>query len=212
MSTKVKICGLTTKADIDVALEHGVDYVGLVFFEPSPRNLSISDGRHLARYVAGRAKVVALTVDAPDTLIKLIASEIRPDICQLHGNEDLARVSQVAALTGAEIMKVIKVTTSQDAERALACKHADYILFDAKAPEDFPLPGGNGLKFDWRALETVRPHINFMLSGGLTPDNVQEAIKRTGACAVDVSSGVESAPGRKDPVRIRAFLQAAKEP
>jgi len=212
MKTKVKICGLTTEADIDAAITHGVDYIGLMFFKPSPRHLSIADGKRLAQHVAGRAKIVAVMVDAEDSLIEQIASEVQPDIYQLHGNETIERVGQIRGLTGRETMKAIKVETSEDAELALHYKNSvDYILFDAKAPKGSPLPGGNGLQFDWRVLETVMPHIQYMLSGGLTPGNVQEAIKRTEAWAVDVSSGVEAAPGHKDPVRIRAFLHAAKD-
>ncbi len=211
MNTKVKICGLTTEADIDAALECGADYIGLVFFEPSPRNVSIKDGKRLAQYVARRTKIVALMVNADDTLVNKIASEVRPDICQLHGNESIERIGRIAALTGCEMMKVIKVASQEDAEQALTYKDiSDYILFDAKAPKGSPLPGGNGLQFDWRALETVKSKIDYMLSGGLTPENVQQAIQLTGAHTVDVSSGVESAPGRKDPARIRAFLHAAK--
>ena len=212
MTTKVKICGLTTEADIDVAVEYGADYIGLVFFEPSPRNVSIADGKRLAKHVAGQTKVVALTVNAHDTLIERIADAIDPDICQLHGNEDIARIAQIAALARCETMKVIKVSDRQDAEQALIYKDvADYILFDTKAPKGATLPGGNGLQFDWQALETIKCKTDFMLSGGLTPENVQQAIRLTGASAVDVSSGVETAPGHKDPMRIRAFLSAAKD-
>ena len=212
MTTEVKICGLKTEADTNVALEYGADYIGLVFFEPSPRNVSIADGKRLAKHVAGQAKIVALTVNASDAFVESIADAINPDICQLHGDEDITRIGQIAALAGCKTMKAIKVASSQDAEQALIFKDvADYILFDAKAPKGSVLPGGNGLQFDWQALETIKSKTDFTLSGGLTPENVQEAIRLTGAGAVDVSSGVETASGQKDPARIRAFLRAAKD-
>ncbi len=201
-----------TKADIDVAVDNGADYIGLAFFEPSPRNLTISDARSLADHARGRTQIVALTVDADDTLIKAIASDVAPDILQLHGSEDHGRIRQLAALSGCQMLKVIKVQTAADAERALDYGDvADHILFDAKAPEGARLPGGNGLQFDWHALDTVKGRLEFMLSGGLTAENVADAIRLTGAAAVDVSSGVERAPGQKDPARIRAFLKAAKD-
>jgi phosphoribosylanthranilate isomerase len=211
MTTQVKICGLMNEADLDTAIENGADYVGLVFFDPSPRCLALADARRLADHARGRTRIVALTVDADDALIERIAQEVAPDIFQLHGSETIARIEQIAALTGAETMKVIKVRTAADAETAFEfAAVADHILFDAKAPEGSPLPGGNGLTFDWRALEGIGDRLAYMLSGGLTADNVADAIRLTGAPAVDVSSGVESAPGKKDPARIRAFLQAAK--
>ena len=211
MTTEVKICGLSTTKDIDAAIEGGADYIGLVFFEPSPRNVSIDLGRRLAEYARGRSKIVALTVDADDELLSKIAEAIQPDIVQLHGSESIERIAEVRRITGAKTLKVVKVATAEDAEKALSFANtADRILFDAKAPSDSPIPGGNGLRFDWKALEPVNGKIDYMLSGGLDAENVREAIELTGACAVDVSSGVETTPGEKDPVRIRAFLDAAK--
>ena len=211
MTTEVKICGLSTIEDIDAAVEGGADYIGLVFFEPSPRNVSIDLGRQLAEHARGRSKIVALTVDADDELLSKIAQAIQPDIVQLHGSESIERIAEVRRITGARTLKVVKVATAEDAEKALSfAKTADRILFDAKAPSDSPIPGGNGLRFDWKALEPVNGKIDYMLSGGLDPENVRDAIELTGAFAVDVSSGVETMPGEKDPVRIRAFLEAAK--
>ena len=211
MTIKVKICGLSSEADVDVAVEHGADFVGFVFFGPSPRNLDISRGKQLAEHVRGRAKIVALTVNADDMLIKRITREVGPDVFQLHGSEDEARIGEISALTGCETMKVIKVETQVDAGHAFDFKDTvDHILFDAKAPKDAPVPGGNGLTFDWRTLDGISAKLNYMLSGGLTSENVAEAVRLTGAAAVDVSSGVETRPGEKDPARIRAFLQAAK--
>jgi phosphoribosylanthranilate isomerase len=211
MTIAVKICGLKTNEAIDTAIAAGADYIGLVFFGPSPRNVSISEARALAEHIAGRARIVALMVNPEDMLIKRVLREVGPDILQLHGSETPERVSSIATLAGIPIMKAIKVETARDAEHALDYNgRAEIILFDAKAPKDAVLPGGNGLAFDWHALESVKGRVDYMLSGGLTPDNVAEAIRLTGASAVDVSSGVESAPGVKDSARIRAFIAAAK--
>ncbi|MGI9425350.1 MAG: phosphoribosylanthranilate isomerase [Hyphomicrobiaceae bacterium] len=211
MSVEVKICGLSTKTDIDAAIDDGGDYVGLVFFEPSPRNLALSDAAGLADHARGRAKIVALTVDADDSLIAAIDAAVTPDIYQLHGSETPDRVRHIGEATKKETMKVIKVATAADAEAAFAYgAFSDRILFDAKAPPGSLLPGGNGLQFDWTALNSVNGRLDYMLSGGLTPETVVEAVRLTGAKAVDVSSGVEFSPGKKDPARIRAFLRAAK--
>lgn len=214
MTTKVKICGLTTAETIDAAIDAGADYIGLVFFPPSPRNVSLQEAGPLADLARGRTKIVALTVDADDSLIDGITRFVRPDIVQLHGSETPERAGVIKSRTGCSVMKVIKVETAADAELAFdyvaPAGPCDLILFDAKAPKGSVLPGGNGLTFDWRAIESVRGRLAFMLSGGLDADNVANAIRLTGAPAVDVSSGVESAPGVKDPARIRAFLTAAK--
>lgn len=214
MTTKVKICGLKTPETMAVALDAGADYVGLVFFPPSPRALDFEAAALLAKQARGRAKIVALTVDPDDSLVDTIAARLSPDIIQLHGNETPERAREVLRRSEATAMKVVKVRTAEDAEVAFEYTSpkgpCDLILFDAKAPEDAILPGGNGLAFDWRVLEAVGDHVDYMLAGGLTADNVAEAIRLTGARAVDVSSGVESAPGEKDPARIRAFLKAAK--
>ena len=210
-TTEVKICGLKTTTEIDAAIDGGADYIGLVLFPPSPRNVSIEEAGRLAEHARGRTRIVALSVDADDALIDRIASDIAPDLLQLHGSEDMERIRRIRTLTQTGVMKAVKVATADDTEIAFRYHWVvDRILFDAKAPKDSPIPGGNGLQFDWHALEPVRGRMDFMLSGGLTPDNVADAIELTGAPAVDVSSGVESAPGVKDPARIRAFLQAAK--
>ena len=211
MTTQVKICGLKTPATMQAALDAGADYVGLVFFERSPRNVSIELAAELADLASGRAKVVVLLVDPGDGMVDRIMPYIAPDILQLHGSETPARVAEIKRRTGATIMKAIKVETAADAASALDYAGiADLILFDAKAPKDAILPGGNGLTFDWRVLDDVKAKVPYMLSGGLTPGNVAEAIRRTGATRVDVSSGVELAPGEKDAALIRAFIAAAK--
>ncbi len=210
-TTKVKICGLTTEAALEAALAWGADYVGLVFFPPSPRNLSPEAARPLAARARGRAKVVALMVDPDDALLDAVVASVDPDILQLHGEESPERVAEVRRRWAKPVMKAIKVETAEDAEAAFRYRGAaDLILFDARAPKDATRPGGNGAPFDWRALAGVKDRVAYMLSGGLTPDNVAEAIRATDAAIVDVSSGVEASPGKKDPDLIRRFLRAAK--
>ncbi len=210
-TTKVKICGLTTEAALEAALAGGADYVGLVFFPPSPRNLTPEGARPLAARARGRARIVALMVDPNDALVDAVVASVDPDLLQLHGEESPERVAAVRRRWSKPVMKAVKVETAQDAEAALRYRGvADLILFDARPPRDSPLPGGNGAPFDWRALADVKDKVAYMLSGGLTPDNVAEAIRVTGAAIVDVSSGVEVRPGEKDPELIRRFLRAAK--
>ncbi len=214
MTTKVKICGLRTAETLEAALAGGADYVGLVFFARSPRNVSLDEAATLAAMARGRAKVVALVVDADDEALARIAAEVRPDLFQMHGAETPGRVAEIKARHAIPVMKAIKVETAADAREALAFKGAaDLILFDAKAPKGLAgaLPGGNAITFDWRALDGVAAEIgDWMLAGGLTPGNVAEAIRLTQAPAVDVSSGVETAPGEKCTELIRRFLAAAK--
>lgn len=213
MSTLVKICGIKTAQALEAALAGGAGLIGLVFFPPSPRYVSPDEAARLADLARGRARIVALVVDADDALLGEIATRVRPDLFQLHGAETVARCREVEARFGIPVMKAIKVETAADAERALAyAPHVERILFDAKAPKGLvgALPGGNGLSFDWRALEGVKGKIDFMLSGGLTPETVATAIRLTGAKAVDVSSGVESRPGEKDLGLIAKFLAAAE--
>ena len=213
MTVEVKICGLKTEAALDAALAAGADYVGLVFCTKSPRNLDLATARQLAERARGRAKIVALLVDPDDKQLQDVVAAVAPDIIQLHGSETPERVAEVAKRFGRPVLKAVKVAIADDALAALAyAGKADRILFDAKAPEGRAgaLPGGNGLAFDWQALAGVRGKLDYMLAGGLTPANVGEAIRLTGAKAVDVSSGVESRPGEKDPELILRFLRAAK--
>lgn len=213
MTVEVKICGLKTEAALRAALEGGADYVGFVFHEASPRHLSLEEARVLADVARGRAKIVALLVDPDDARVTDVVSSVAPDILQLHGSESPERAAAIARLAKRPVMKAIKVDGPADAETARGYSGiAELILFDAKAPEGRAgaLPGGNGVAFDWRALEAVRGKFPYMLAGGLTPTNVAEAIRLTGAGAVDVSSGVEVRPGEKDPDLIRRFLRAAK--
>jgi phosphoribosylanthranilate isomerase len=211
MSTKVKICGLKDEAGLAAALAGGADYVGLVFFPPSPRSLTPEAAAALAARARGRAKVVALLVDPDDALIERVVAATEPDLIQLHGEETPERVSEVRRRWGRPVMKAIKVDTVADACAARAYRGAaDLVLFDARAPAESTRPGGNGAAFDWRLLLGVEHELPFVLSGGLTPDNVAAAVRATGAGIVDVSSGVERAPGDKDPELIRRFIHAAK--
>ncbi|KAB2849357.1 MAG: phosphoribosylanthranilate isomerase [Hyphomicrobiaceae bacterium] len=213
MPTRVKICGLKTAGTVSAALDSGADYVGFVFYPRSPRSVALADAASLRGAAIGRAAAVALVVDADDARIGEIAAAVRPDMFQLHGSETPERTRQIKAMTRLPVMKAISVATAADALRALDyADAADLILFDAKpAPGDTSaLPGGNGIPFDWRAINEVADRVPFILSGGLTCDNVAEAIRLTKAKAVDVSSGVESAPGVKDAELIRRFIRAAK--
>ena len=214
MTVEVKICGLNSDAGLAAALDAGADFVGFVFYPPSPRSLSPQEAGRLAQQVAGRARIVALFVDPSDDLIGDVIAAIKPDILQLHGKETPQRVAEIKARWGLPVMKAVSIETAADAEAALAYAGVvDLFLFDAKPPRDRAnaLPGGNGVTFDWRALVGVKDKVRYMLSGGLNPDNVGEAIRLTGATIVDVSSGVEVRPGQKDPDLIRRFLAAAKQ-
>lgn len=211
MVTTAKICGITTPEALEAAISGGADYIGLVFYAKSPRHLDIPRAKRLAELARGRAKIVALTVDADDDTLQEIVDDVGPDILQLHGKEMPERVAAIKKQFGREVIKAIAVATAGDAERARSyAGAADLILFDAKAPPGSLLPGGNGLTFDWNALDGVADGLAFMLSGGLQPDNVADAIALTRPIAVDVSSGVESAPGIKDLDKIRRFLLAVK--
>ncbi len=211
MSLIVKICGLSTAEALDVALDAGADMVGFVFFPPSPRNVSFDAARGLAARVKGQAKKVALSVDADDALLDGMVDALAPDMLQLHGKETPARVAELKKRFGLPIMKAIPVETRGDlAAIATYAAVADRLLFDARAPREATRPGGLGKTFDWHLLENLDPGIPFMLSGGLDAGNVGEALRITRAPGVDVSSGVERAPGEKDPDKIRAFLRAAR--
>jgi phosphoribosylanthranilate isomerase len=212
MPVEVKICGLSTPETVDAAVAAGADLVGFVFFPKSPRNVSLEQAAALAARARGKAKIVTLVVDADDAFLSAITATVDPDLIQAHGSESPDRIREIARLTGKPVIKAIRV--KDDADIAAAADFssvASLILYDAKAPETLgnALPGGNGHAFDWGLLEgDKRPA--FMLAGGLNPENVAEAIRVTGAPVVDVSSGVESAPGVKDIGLIRKFIEAAK--
>ena len=212
MAVEVKICGLSTSETVDAAVAAGADFVGFVFFSRSPRNVTLEQAAALAARARGKAKIVTLVVDADDALLSSIAAQVAPDLIQAHGSETPERVAEIARLTGKPVIKAIRVKDDADISAAAGYSTvASLILYDAKVPETLgnALPGGNGHAFDWGLLEGERRPA-FMLAGGLTPENVSEAIRVTGAPVVDVSSGVESAPGIKDIGLIRKFIEAAK--
>jgi phosphoribosylanthranilate isomerase len=211
MSLLIKICGLTTPEALDAALEAGADMVGFVFFPPSPRHLDAATAVRLAERVKGRALKVALSVDADDALLRESIDAVGADLLQLHGRESAARVADVQRRFGLPVMKAIPVETRGDlAAVAVYDGLVDRIIFDGRAPRDATRPGGLGKSFDWRLLQDVRSKVPFMLSGGLDAGNVAEALAITRAPGVDVSSGVERAPGLKDPGKIVAFIRAAR--
>lgn len=207
----VKICGLKTPEALDVALESGADQVGFVFFPPSPRHLGLEAMRTLGERVKGRAGKVALTVDATDETLFDIIDVLKPDMLQLHGSETPDRVVTVRARFRLPVMKALPVAVADDLRPVrLFAKVADRLLFDARAPQGATRPGGLGKTFDWSLLKDVDRSIPFMLSGGLDSGNLAEALRVTRAPGVDVSSGVERAPGVKDPDKIRVFIAAAR--
>ncbi|WP_027528289.1 phosphoribosylanthranilate isomerase [Bradyrhizobium sp. Ec3.3] len=211
MSLLVKICGLSTRETLQTALDAGADMVGFVFFPPSPRHLSLETGRDLGRQVKKRALKVALTVDADDATLDNIMDALSPDVLQLHGKESIARLRDIKQKFGRPVMKALPVETSADlAVLPGYAAVADRILFDARPPKDATRPGGLGATFDWHLLENLDLTLPYMVSGGLHAENVAEALRLTGAGGVDVSSGVESAPGVKDPEMIKAFIRAAR--
>jgi phosphoribosylanthranilate isomerase len=211
MAPTVKICGLSTGLTLDAALDAGADMVGFVFFSKSPRHIDWATGRALGRQARGRATIAALSVNADDDTLKRIVEVLSPDLMQLHGSETPARVKEIRELFGRPTMKAIGVATHGDLAAAKTYEGvADHLLIDAKPPKGAVLPGGNGRPFDWSLTREFRPSVPWLLSGGLDPDTVEAAIALSGARGVDVSSGVESAPGVKDPGRIRAFVAAAR--
>jgi phosphoribosylanthranilate isomerase len=211
MSLLVKICGLSTRETLDAALVAGADMVGFVFFSPSPRHIGLEAARELGRQAKGRAAKVALSVDADDATLENIVETLQPDLLQLHGKETIARVRDIKAKFGLPVMKAIAVETAGDlAALPGYAGVADRILFDARAPKGATRPGGLGAVFDWNVLAKLELNLPYLVSGGLTADNLAEAVRVTRAGGVDVSSGVESAPGIKDPEMIRHFIRAAR--
>jgi phosphoribosylanthranilate isomerase len=211
MPLLVKICGLRTPDALDAALEAGADMVGFVFFPPSPRNLGAEAARALGERVQGRAKKVALSVDATDAELDRVVEALKPDMLQLHGKETPERVVAVHSRFRLPVMKALPVEARADlAPVRLYEKVAGWLLFDGRAPREATRPGGLGKAFDWHLLENLDLAVPFMLSGGLDAGNVADALRVTRAPSVDVSSGVERAPGEKDPDKIRAFIRAAR--
>jgi phosphoribosylanthranilate isomerase len=211
MSVLIKICGLSSLDALDVALDAGADMVGFVFFAPSPRNVALGAARVLGARVKERALKVALSVDADDALLRDSIAALRPDLLQLHGKETPERVAAIKAAFNLPVMKAIAVETAADLASVVRYADvADRLIFDARAPREATRPGGLGKPFDWRLLQALDTALPYMLSGGLDADNVAEALRITRAPGIDVSSGIERAPGEKDSDRIRAFIRAAR--
>jgi phosphoribosylanthranilate isomerase len=212
MNNLIKICGLSTPETLAVALDAGADMVGFVRYAKSPRHVTLDLGHRLALQAKGRAQRVVLLVNPGDEEVAQAVEAINPDLIQLHGSETPARVAGIRSMVRRPVMKALGIAEKGDLT-ALApyAGAAEPILLDAKPPQTADaLPGGNGVSFDWGLLNGLDPRLSFMLSGGLNPDNVAEAIRVTRPFAVDVSSGVESGPGLKDPARIKAFVKAAR--
>lgn len=208
---RVKICGLSTPETVEAALAAGADWIGLVHFPRSPRHVAFDQASHLSAQARGRAERVVLLVDPDDAVVRAAIEAVDPDLIQLHGRESPERVAAIRALAGRPVMKVIGVAARADLTAIPAYAGvADRILLDAKPPAGAALPGGNGHRFDWAILDGADLPAGTMLSGGLDAGNVGEALSRTGLGAVDVSSGVETAPGVKDPERIAAFVAAVR--
>lgn len=211
MTALAKICGLTTPETLDAALAGGAAFVGAVVYPKSPRHLEPIHAAALFDRARNRARIVAVTVDADDALLTAIALILKPDLIQLHGAETPARAQQVRTLTGAGIIKALPIRAPADFAAAEAWEpFADHLMFDAKPPPGARLPGGVGARFDWNLLAGRAFRHPWFVAGGLTPDNVAEAVRISGAPMVDVSSGVETTPGVKDPALIAAFLEATR--
>ncbi len=211
MNVKVKICGIRDEDTLETVIDAGADFFGLVFFPPSPRHVDMETAARLAAQARGRISIVALTVDADDALLQEIAQRVRPDFLQLHGAETPERAGHISEILEAPLIKAFRIRSMQDLEAVRPWRgHMAFPLFDAWVDEARAqgLPGGTGHAFDWSLLEGWDG--DFMLAGGLTPENVGEAIRTTGASMVDVSSGVEKVRGVKDPDRIRAFVKAVR--
>ncbi|HVZ29253.1 MAG TPA: phosphoribosylanthranilate isomerase [Asticcacaulis sp.] len=214
MTVAAKICGLSTLETARAARDGGAAYLGFMHFERSPRHLSLADMAALMRAIRaepGAPSLVSVLVDPDDGLLTAVRDEVKPDLIQLHGKESPDRVRDIRAHFGMPVIKVLSISEAADLARADEyVPHADYLMFDAKPPKDATRPGGWGLSFDWTLLRGFEGGKPWFLAGGLTADNVAEAVQISGAKLVDVSSGVESAPGVKDPARISAFLHAVK--
>jgi phosphoribosylanthranilate isomerase len=205
----IKICGLRTEEALAAALAGGASHIGFIFFPRSPRNIEPAEAGRLRRLASGRAKAVAVTVDADDAMLDAIVKAVTPDVLQLHGSESPARVNEIKARYGLPVMKALSVRDKSDLGRVSEyAGAADHILFDAKPPKGSELPGGNGEAFDWRLLADVDPAIGYMLSGGLSAANIAEALSIARPSGIDISSGVESAPGVKEVRLIEAFFRA----
>lgn len=212
MNLEIKICGLQTPATIEAAIENGANYIGFIFFPKSPRHLEIGKAKLLRPLITKPVKLVAVTVDADDTLIEAIVSQVKPDMLQLHGHETPERVAELKERYGLDIIKAFSVCQQSDFNNVKAYRGiADMFLFDAKAPKNSQLPGGNGVCFDWSLMKSLDVGCKTMLSGGLDAKNVGHAIAVAQPSVIDISSGVETAPGIKDVNLIKGFFGAVKK-
>jgi phosphoribosylanthranilate isomerase len=211
MPLDVKICGLKTEAALAAALAGGASHVGFIFFAKSPRYVDPAEAGRLRQLAAGKAKAVAVAVDADDATLDAIVVAMRPDLLQLHGSESPERVAALKVRHGLPVMKVFSVRTTADLDGIKAYRGvADHFMLDAKPPKGSELPGGNGVAFDWRILAGLDPDLDYMLSGGLNAGNIGEALRLANPPGIDVSSGVESAPGVKDTALIAEFFRAIR--
>ncbi|ESX03383.1 N-(5'-phosphoribosyl)anthranilate isomerase [Mesorhizobium sp. LSJC268A00] len=211
MALDIKICGLKTDEAMAAALAGGASHVGFIFFAKSPRYVEPAAAGRLREAAIGKARAVAVTVDADDAFLDEIVAKMRPDILQLHGTETPERVAEVKARYGLPVMKVFSVSEVADLERLKPfIGVADRFMFDAKPPKGSQLPGGNGVAFDWRILAGLDAGLDYMLSGGLNAANIGDALISANPPAIDISSGVESGPGVKDPALIEQFFRAVR--
>lgn len=211
MALDIKICGLKTDAALAAALDAGASHAGFIFFPKSPRHVSAEEAARLREAARGRAKAVAVTVDADDSALDRIVSVMQPDILQLHGKESPERVAEVKARYGLAVIKAFALREAADLDAIAAYRSvADRFLFDAKPPAGSELPGGNGVSFDWQLLAGLDADVDYMLSGGLNAANIGDAIRLANPPGIDISSGVESAPGVKDAALIEQFFRAVR--
>jgi len=211
MALSVKICGLTRETDVDAAVDAGANLVGFVFFPPSPRSISVARAAELTTRVPKDVIKVALSVDADDALLADITANAGIDMMQFHGSEPPQRVAEARARYGLPMMKALAIGGAEDVDRAHRYEAVvDWLMFDAKPPRSATRPGGNALAFDWQLVAGESWEKPWLLAGGLTPENVREAVRVSGAAALDVSSGVEDEPGIKNAAKIRQFIVVAK--
>lgn len=208
---EIKICGLSTEESVAAVINNGADYMGLIFFEKSPRNVSVSKAKQLSAFAGSKLKKIAVTVNASNEFLDQIVEAMQPDFIQLHGSETVERCLEVKKRYGIKIVKAFAITDKADLEKTNAyAQVADKFLFDAKAPKNSNLPGGNGVSFDWKLLSKFISAKPYMLSGGINEDKVINALEISGANAVDLSSGVESAPGIKDIEKIKNLIKVIR--
>ncbi|RUZ77302.1 phosphoribosylanthranilate isomerase [Mesorhizobium sp. M7A.F.Ca.US.006.01.1.1] len=211
MTLDIKICGLKTDAAMAAALADGASHVGFIFFAKSPRYVEPAEAGRLRETARGKAMAVAVTVDASDAFLDEIVAKMQPDMLQLHGAETPDRVAEVKARYGLPVMKALPISEAADLERIKPfIGMADRFLFDAKPPKGSELPGGNGVTFDWHILAGLDGSVDYMLSGGLNAANIGDALRLADPPGIDISSGVESAPGVKDPALIEQFFRAVR--